>query len=98
MLLKIHKAYRTIVAICDSDLYGEKFEDGKLQIDLTGSFFNGEEKTEAEIEAILQDFAREDAIFNIVGKNACRIAKRLNLIEESGILYIKNIPVALALL
>ena len=98
MLIKIHKAYRNVVAVCDSDLLGKKFEQGNKQIDLTGDFFKGQEKTEEEIKEILEDMVGEDAIFNIVGENSCKIAEKSGLISKKEIIYIDNVPIALILL
>ena len=98
MLVKIHEAYRMVVAVCDSDIYGKKFEDGDRQIDLTGDFFKGEEKNLIETREILEDSVKEDATFNFVGKEACALAVELELIDEEHILKIQDVPVALALL
>ena len=98
MLVKIHKSYRHIVAICDSELLGKKFQDGKMQIDLSGEFFNGEEKTDSETLGIIEDSAREDATFNIIGEKACQLALKAGIISQEGIKKIQNIPVALVLL
>ncbi len=97
MLVKIHKSYRDIVAICDSELLGKKFEEGKMQLEI-GEFFNGEEKTEQEILEIIEDFIREDATFNIVGEKAVEIALKAGLTNEKGIKKIQGVPVALVLL
>jgi len=98
MLVKIHKSYRHIVAICDSELLGKKFQDGKMQIDLSGEFFNGEEKTDSETLEIIEDSAREDATFNIVGEKSCKLAIEAGIISKQGIKKIQGIPVALVLL
>lgn len=98
MLVKIHEAYRLVVAVCDSDLYGQKFEEGNKQIDLTGDFFKGEEKNLEQTREILEDTVKEDATFNFVGKEACALAVELELIDEEHILRIQDVPIALALL
>lgn len=102
MLVNVHSGSRMVVAVCDSNLFGRKFEDNvngeDLQLDLTGKFFEGEKKTEEEVEEIIQDALREDASFNFVGENSCKIAKRINVIKEEGIIKISGIPVALVLL
>jgi len=97
MLIKIHKSYRQVIAICDSNLLGKKFEQGKMNLDLN-EFFNGEEKTEQEVLEIIKDASREDATFNIVGKQAVKIALEAGVIEKEGIKKIQGIPVALTLL
>ncbi len=98
MLVKIHKAYRLVVAVCDSNIYGQMFEEGDKQIDLTGDFFKGEDKSLIETRQILEDAVKEDATFNFVGKEACALAVELELIDEEHILKIQDVPVALALL
>ncbi len=97
MLVKIHKSYRGVIAICDSELLGKKFEEGKMQIELNG-FFNGEEKTEQEILEIMQDAAKEDATFNIVGEKSISLALKVQIIDKKGIKKIQGVPVALTLL
>ena len=34
LYIKVHKSYRTVVALCDSEILGKKFEEGGT-IDLT---------------------------------------------------------------
>lgn len=98
MLVKIHNSCRTVVAICDKDLLGKKISSENKQIDLTTTFFNGEEKTEREVREIIEDMRREDATFNIVGPKSCKIALEQGLIDSSCILQISGIPVCLILL
>ena len=98
MLVKIHKSYRYVVSICDSDLINKKLQDEKLQLDLTGAFFKGEEKTKQETIDIIEDMRREDATFNIVGKESCNLALELSLIKSEGITHINDVPVSLVLL
>ncbi len=98
MLVKIYKGTRYVVAICDSDLIGKKFEQGKLQLDLTGKFFKGEEKTPEEVKEIIKNMKREDACFNIVGSESGKIAKELGIVKDNGIIKIQDVPVALVLM
>lgn len=100
MLVKIHKATRYVVAICDTDLFGKKFTDadGIREIDLNTSFFKGEEQNEEQVEEILNDYKREDASFNIIGEQSCKIALKVGLIDKEGLIKISNIPIALTLL
>ena len=100
MLIKIHKATRYVVAVCDSELIGKKFvdADGIRQIDLTGTFFKGEEKNSEEIKEFLLDMKLEDASFNIVGKESCSIAVDIGLVEKEEVMTIADIPMVLILL
>lgn len=98
MKIKIHQAYRTIVALCDSDLIGKTFEEGNKSITLNPHFFDGDEKSKKEIIKILQDMNKEDATFNIVGKESVQTALEAGIIKEHGIILIDNIPIALVLM
>lgn len=97
MLIKIHKSYRYVVAICDSDLLGKKFEEGNMTLEV-GTFFEGEEKSESEASEIIKDASREDATFNIVGEKATQLALKVGIIGKEGIRKIQGIPIALTLL
>ena len=59
MLVKIHKSYREIIAICDSNLIGKTFEQGKFQLDVKESFFKGDEKNKTEVLEIMKFMSRE---------------------------------------
>ena len=98
MQIKIHKGYRTTVALCDSDLIEKIFEEDNKQIEIKTHFFKGEEKTKKEIIPIIQDLIKEDATFNIVGKESIETALQAGIISKQGIITIDNIPIALILL
>ena len=92
------KSYRDIVAICDSDLLGKKFEEGEFQLDVKESFFKGDEKSKEETIEIIKDMSKEDATFNIVGKESTKAAIEAGIITEEGVKEIQGIPFALVLL
>jgi len=98
VLVKIHQAYREIVAVCDKELIGKKFEQGNMEIDINEKFFGGDEFDEAKAIELLKDKAKDDACFNFVGKKAVDIAAKAGIIDKDNVLRIKNVPVALALL
>lgn len=98
MQIKIHQAYRTMVALADTNLIGKTFTQGIKQIEIRPNFFKGEEKNKQEIIKILKKMQEEDAIFNIVGKEAVQTALEAGVIDEKGIIKIQNIPLALILL
>jgi hypothetical protein len=98
MQIKIHKAYRIVVALCDTNLIGKTFEEGIKQIQIRENFFKGDEKNKQETIEILQNMQKEDATFNIVGKESIQTALEAGIIKESGIIKIQNVPIALVLL
>jgi len=96
--VKIHEAYRRVVAVCDTELIGKYFEKGKLQLNVKKEFYKGEEKTEKETIEILREAKIDDAIFNLVGKRAVDTAIKAGLIDKKGVIKIDNVPHALSLL
>lgn len=98
MKIKIHKSYRDVVAICDKDLLGKRFEQGNLQLDVKESFFNGKDVSEKEAMDIIIDMAKEDATFNIIGTKSIKTALKAGLIQNEGIKTIQEIPFALVLM
>ena len=97
ILVKVHEYYRKIVAICDAELLGKKFEQDLMQLEVNKDFYGGEELSEKEIDALLEDFVREDATFNIVGERSVDAAVRAGIIGEAGIIRIHGTPHALRL-
>jgi hypothetical protein len=98
MFIKIHKSCRTVVALCDSELLGKKFDEGKRQIDVRETFYRGDEVNEEQAINILRTQAMEDATFNIVGKKSIDAALKAGVITKKGIAKIKDIPFALVLM
>jgi len=98
MLLKIHDSYRIVVAICDKELLGKKFEEGDKTLEIKPHFYEGEEKTEEEVIKSIKMAAAEDATFNIVGKKSIQAALKTGLINQEGVREIQGIPFALFLL
>lgn len=96
MKLKIHKSYRTVVALCDSNLIGKKFEEKIYQLHITENFYNGEEINKEEAIKTLRKQAMEDATFNIAGEEAIKTALEAGIIQEGNIGRIHNIPYALS--
>lgn len=98
MLIKIHKSYRDIIAVCDSELIGKKFEEGKFQLDIKENFFKGEETSEEKTIQIMQDMSIEDATFNIVGEKSVNCALKAGIISKEGIKKIQGVQFALVLM
>jgi hypothetical protein len=98
MLVRIQKSYREVVAVCDTNLLGKTFEEGKFQLDVKESFYKGEELDKNKTLQIMQEMAKEDATFNIVGSEAIETALEAGIITKDGIKKIQGIPFALVLL
>ncbi len=97
MLVKIHSSYRDIVAICDTNLKGKIFKEGKFILDVREDFYNGEEKTKEQVVKILKNMIQQDATFIIVGNESIETVIELNIINQKNIKTIQGIPFILIL-
>jgi uncharacterized protein len=98
MNVRIIKSRRDVVAVCDSELIGKKFEEGKFQLDVKESFFSGKEMNEEETISVMERMADEDATFNIVGEKSVEAALKAGLIDEDSVCEVQGIPFVLILL
>ncbi|VVB84023.1 Uncharacterised protein [uncultured archaeon] len=98
IIVRVIKSARYVVAVCDSELLGKKFEEGKFQLDVKESFFLGEEMNEEEAILVMNRMSREDATFYIAGKDSINAALKAGIIEKDSIKKIQNIPYTLILL
>lgn len=89
MYLKIHKSGdRHVVAVCDEDLIGKKFTQGKLVLEVSERFYKGIKLSEEETYKLMKDAIN----LNIIGKKAINLALKNDLIDKENIIKIKNIP------
>ncbi len=98
MYIKIHNSYRKLVAICDSELLGKKFEEGKKQLDVRENFYNGEEYNDKRIVQMMRKHKEDDATFNIVGENAVKLGIEAGIIGEGNVGEVDGVKFALVLL
>jgi len=98
MKVKIHKSYRDVIAICDSNLIGKTFERGNFELNVKENFYNGEEVDEKKLLEIIKNMSIEDSTFNIIGQESINTALKAGIITEEGIKKIQDIPFSLVLL
>lgn len=98
MFVNIIKSTRDIVAVCDSDLIGEKFEEGEIQLDVKEDFYKGEEVSYEKAVEIMRDMAKEDATFNIVGEEAVEAAIEAGIIDEGAVRKVEGVSFSLVLI
>ena len=98
MLVKLIKSYRLVVAVCDSELLGKRFEEGNFQLHVKENFYGGEEMSEEETIEFLRHMAQEDATFNIVGENSVRAALEAGVIHEKSVGSVQGVQFAIVLL
>lgn len=97
MFLKVTGSYRDVVAICDENLIGKKFEEDKFQLDVKENFFKEKEISEEETIRIIQNLSKEDATFNIVGEKSIDAAIKAGIISKEDTKEIQGVPFALVL-
>ena len=89
MYVKIHKSGdRHVVAVCDEDLLGKKFIEGKLILEVSERFYKGKKLSKKETLDMM-----EDAInLNIVGEESIKLALENGIVSKDNVIKIKNIP------
>lgn len=97
MFVKVHKSYRDVVAVCDSELIGKKFEEDDFQFEVKENFFMGDEVSDAEAISLMKKMSAEDATFNIIGEESIMAAAKAGIISEKNVNEIQGIPFALVL-
>jgi len=94
MIAKVHTNpdKRILIAVCDTNLLGQRFEEGALQLDLTTAFYKGEERSPQEIG----DLIRNADMVSLVGEQAIAIGIQEAVIDAQNIKRIQGIPFATA--
>ncbi len=77
-----------IVAVCDRDILGKKFREGKLVLKLDSSFYKGDEANEIEVKEALSSAT----IANIAGEKAIACAVECGCIDPDAIIFIEGVP------
>jgi len=98
MFIKIHESYRKVVAVCDGNILGKKFEEGKKQLDVRESFYNGDEVDYDKALEMLRSLKEDDTTFNIAGEESINAALEAGLINEESIGEVEGVKFALVLL
>ena len=86
MLVKCHE--RGVVSLCDRELLGKQYTEGKFSLEIGESFYGGEEKDEEEVITLLQTAQG----LNIVGENAVQFVLRLGIIVSEDVFRVQGVP------
>ena len=73
-----------VVAVCDEDILGKKFEEGEIFIEVLESFYRGELMNSSECVECM----KKATILNLVGMNIVGMAIELGFIDEKRVLKI----------
>ena len=90
MIAKLHKSHegRVILAVCDSDIIGKKFEEGERQMDLGCDFYKGEEMDEKRILNLMKAVH----IVNLCGDKSVELGIRAGIIDKDNVIKIGGVP------
>jgi len=77
-----------LIGACDEHLIGKKFEEGKLQLDVTKEFYDGKRIS----KEILKKYLEDATIANLVGEKTVNCAIELGFVNPDCIIKIKGIP------
>jgi hypothetical protein len=78
----------TLVAVCDSNLLGESFREGKLKLEVKAEFYKG---VHASIPEALHAIDSAD-IANLVGGAIVEAAVKQGFVDPSAVLRIGGVP------
>jgi uncharacterized protein len=92
MYVKFHSSTNCdLLAICDEELIGQKFEEGDFFLDVSIEFFKGEKKTVLEVKDLILNFDN----LNLVGEKTIEIALEMEIISKEEVSSVKGIPHAI---
>ena len=77
-----------LIGACDENLLGKKFVEGKLQLDVKRSFYDGHRIT----ADTLRDYLENATIANLVGKETVECGIKMGLIDPDCVITIQGIP------
>jgi len=87
--VKIYKQGKELlVAACDVELLGKKFEEGKFQLDVKKEFYGGKLIT----HDVLKNYLEDATIANLVGHETIKCAIKAKIINPKCVIKIKEIP------
>lgn len=98
ILVKIHQAYREVIAVCDSNLIGKNFKQDNRQLEVKETFFKGKQMLENQAVKLIKEKLAEDSCFNFVGKQAVEAGIKAGAIDKNCVMKIQGIPYALMLI
>jgi uncharacterized protein len=79
---------RLVLAVCDSDVYGRKLEEGDTTLDLSSEFYKGEEKSKGEVSELIG----KAYMMNVVGEESVALVLELGFGEKEAVKTVEGIP------
>ncbi len=92
IILKIHSSTECdVIALCDKDLLGKRFEENDNILDVDKAFYEGKEASKEEICTALSECASA----TIVGNESVALALECNALSKNGVKEICGIKHAM---
>ena len=88
IVAKKQSQFGLLIVVTDSNIIGKKFEEDRLQLDLTKKFYQGETKTKEEVKQIMMT-ARH---LHLTGKATVALGVEMDLIDPKKIIFIDKVP------
>jgi hypothetical protein len=73
-----------LVSVCDPDVVGGTFEDGKVSLTVDASFYE-DDAEEADADAVADSLARATTA-NLVGEESVAVAVERGFVDEANVL------------
>ncbi|HIH14880.1 MAG: hypothetical protein QT08_C0023G0004 [archaeon GW2011_AR17] len=80
--------HENVVSLCDSELIGKTFEEGKHFLVVSEIFYRGEEMNKKKVIEVLKNAIS----INLVGKKTIAIALEEGFIQKKDIIHIQGVP------
>lgn len=83
-----------LVIVTDKKNLGKKYEEERLQLDFTKTFYQGEEKVYDEVKELMLNAQ----YLHLSGENSVALGLKLNLVNKKRVILVKNVPHAEAVI
>ncbi|HID17605.1 TPA: DUF424 domain-containing protein [Candidatus Bathyarchaeota archaeon] len=83
-----HRSEKKLVALCDVDVLGKTFKEGKLKLEVKEGFYRG---TLTTMDKAMEELHEAD-IGNLVGRNVVGAAIERGLVNPKAVIYISGTP------
>lgn len=77
-----------LLAACDEELLGNKYQEGKFRLDVADTFYDGMRVDEDSLTA----FLRQCTVANLVGERTVQTAMELGLVNAEHVLRVEGVP------
>ena len=92
--IRIHRGPNgSVLSVCDAELVGRSFSEGKLRLDVSEAFYGGD----VVEEGIVVEHLRRASSINLVGARTIAVAIREELVDSSCVLTVDGVMHAMVL-